>query len=293
MINQFSITAKTFTKLISQKPFAASIDLTDKCNLRCPMCYWWTHKPKKELPDEKMIALAKRLRKSGIIHCTWVGGEPLLRAKLLEKLVEFFPANWVVTNATLPLPKLKNTFFIVSLDGTQKIHDQIRQKGLYQKIKKRISHRDDAITNTTIFSVNKNEPEKLLEEWFGTKIKGMTFNFATPMHGTEKGFYLTDEERNQTIDKLLMLKKEYKNFMLVSKTWLEGLRPKNVKKWYKDCLTRKFSISFSSDGKIKNPCVMGEKAICSSCGCHVPMVLESLKKFDLETIKILYRMMSF
>lgn len=292
-MNQVKLLTKAFTRFALQKPLGASIDLTDKCNLHCPMCYWWTHKPKRELSDEEMVRLAKKLRKDGIIHCTWVGGEPLLRTKLLEKLVGFFPANWVVTNGTFPLPKLKNTFFVVSLDGTQKIHDQIRQKGLYQKIKEKINHRSDTITNTTLFAVNKDEPEKLLAEWCGTKIKGMTFNFATPMKGTNESLYLTEKERNQVIDNLSELKREYKDFMLVSRNLLEGLRPENVKKWYRNCPTRRFSISFSSEGKRKLPCVLGSKAICSSCGCHVPIVLESLKKLDLETIKILYRMVSF
>lgn len=257
------------------------------------MCYWQTHKQKKELSDKAIINLAKKIRKKGIFHCTWVGGEPLLRIKLLERLVNIFPINWIVTNGTLPLPKLKNTLFIVSLDGTQKIHDKIRQKGLYQKIKRNINQRNDAMTNTTLFSLNKNEPEKLLAEWRKTKIKGMTFNFATPMRGVNRNLYLTSEGRNQIIDKLLELKKEYRNFMFVSPAWLEALRPENIKRWHRGCLTKTFTLSLSSIGKRKYPCVLGKQAVCSFCGCHVPAILNSLKSFDLETIKILYKMISF
>lgn len=293
MLSQLIISFKVFKSFSLKKPFAVSFDLTNKCNLHCPMCYWQTHKQKKELTDEEMIALAKKVRKRGIFQATWVGGEPLLRTKLLKKLVKIFPINWVVTNGTLSLPKLKNTFYIVSLDGTQKIHDKIRQKNLYKKIKKQISKRNDVITNTTLSSLNKNEPEKLLKEWSKTKIVGMTFNFATPMRGVNEGLYLTEKERSRVINKLLRLKRKYKDFMLVSLTWLESLRLKNVKKWYKECPIKIFSVSFSSEGKKKHPCVLGKNAICSACGCHVPVILNSLKGFDFETIRILYKMISF
>lgn len=257
------------------------------------MCYWQTHKSEKELLDQEMIDLVKKVKDSGIFHCTWVGGEPLLRTKLLRRLISIFPLNWVVTNGTLLLPKFKNTFFIVSLDGTEKIHDKIRKKGLYQQIKKNISNRHDVITNTTIFSFNKNEPEKLLQEWYKTKIRGMIFNFATPIRGLDKNIYLSDKERNRVINKLLKLKRKYKDFMFVSPAWLENLRQENVKKWYRNCLVRKYVYCFASDGKRKLPCVLGEKAICFSCGCHVPTILDSLKNFDPETIKVLYKMISF
>lgn len=281
---------KVFYAIYNKKLSVISIDITSKCNIRCPTCYWWEDRQDKEMSDEEWISFAKKMVANGIVQCTYVGGEPLMRGGLIEKLAKIIPINWVVTNGTFPIPELSNTRFIVSLDGTESIHDLIRQRGLYVKIKEQIGNRNNIITNTTIFTMNKNEPEKLLREWSRTKIKGMTFNFATPMRGSDC-VYLNDSERNGVIDRLLHLKDEYGDFMLVSKKWLEDLRPEQVKKWHKKCPVKNFALSVASDGKKKIPCILGKNAICGACGCHVPVIIQNIKKFDLDTFRILAKML--
>lgn len=280
---------KAFWAMYNKKPSVVSIDITSKCNIKCPTCYWWTDRKDDELSDNDWISFAKKMVDNGIVQCTYVGGEPLLRGGLIEKLAKIIPINWVVTNGTFPIPELPNTRFIVSLDGTERVHDLIRQRGLYAKIKERISGRKDIITNTTIFVMNKNEPGKLPKEWSGTEIKGMTFNFATPMRDSNCE-YLNDLEKNEVIDKLLHLKNQYGDFMLVSKKWLEDLRPEKVEVWHKKCPAKDFALSVASDGKKKLPCILGKNAICGSCGCHVPAIIRNIKRFDLDTFRILAKM---
>lgn len=290
-MTKWHIFLKAIASAYRKRPVVLSIDITAKCNLKCPTCYWWTDKEEVEMTDKEWIDFAKQAVGKGIVQCTYVGGEPLLRKDLIEKLVKIVPINWVVTNGTFPMPKLPNTHFIVSLDGTKRVHDLIRQRGLYAKIREQIRSRNDIITNTTIFAMNKNEPEKLLREWSGSRIKGMTFNFATPMRESNGSMYLNDEERNEVIDELLHLKNQYGDFILVSKEWLNNLRPEKVKAWYKNCPTRNFALSLASNGKKKNPCILGQNAICEFCGCHVPVIIQSIKKFDFETFRILAKML--
>jgi len=119
-----------------------SIDVTSKCNLRCTHCYFYSYdqENKKELTDEEWLAHIETMQKGRkpFYSCTWVGGEPLLRAKLIDKGRRYFKSNRVVTNGTIPLPSWPDVEFHVSVDGTEALHDEVRGKGTYAKIKKNI-----------------------------------------------------------------------------------------------------------------------------------------------------------
>lgn len=258
------------------------------------MCYWWKEKPKKELSDEEMISLFKELRKQGIIHVTLVGGEPTVRSALIKASSKIFPYTWVVTNGSFSstnAPSLPNTFYIVSLDGTEEIHDKIRAKGLYKTIWKNFSKRSDCFTNTTLTKINKDEIEELVKEWSKTKILGMTFDFATPL-GKNDNLWLSWKEREELIERLHQLKKKYKDFILLSEKMLNLLKEEEVKRWFRKCPIRWTSISYAAHGKVKKPCILGKYADCSRCGCHITPLIEGLLRFDLETWQMMNRILA-
>ena len=105
--------------LISEgkKPIGLSVDTTYRCNLKCKHCYFRKQKHKNELSVEEWLPILREWHKKGVIHCTWVGGEPLLRKELIEKGKEIFPFNWVITNGTISIPDWKDVTFFVSIDG--------------------------------------------------------------------------------------------------------------------------------------------------------------------------------
>ncbi|MCK5023873.1 MAG: radical SAM protein [Candidatus Aenigmarchaeota archaeon] len=278
----FDLSVNLPKSMILHKPVVMSFDVTNRCNLKCPMCYWWTRRAKREMTLEEIITLFKELRKKGIIQCTYVGGEPTLRPDVLEECTRIIPYNWIVTNGSHKIPNLKNSILILSLDGSKEIHDRIREKGLYDVVFERFSTRKGIITTTTLFRWNRNEPEKLLKDWSNTNIAGMTFNFVTPFTDSDNEFCLKWEERDRTIDRLLKLKREYKDFLLLSKQQLLSLKKKNVPKWSRDCIVKWFSICIASDGSLLRPCVLGKHAICSECGCHVPAMINSIYRLDIK-----------
>jgi Fe-coproporphyrin III synthase len=279
---------------ITKKPVAAGIELTNKCNLHCPMCYWWLTKPNDELDNPEMINLMISLRKQGIIHVTLVGGEPTLRPELVKKAAAIFPYTWVVTNGSFSeknAPPIKNTLYILSLDGTKKIHDQIRMPGLYRKIKQNFSNRADCFTSTTITRMNMGVIEDMIADWSDTKIVGMAFNFATPIKGN-RNIFTSWPEREEVIDKLIKLKTKYGDFILVSRRMLELFRHKEVVKWYLNCPLKWMSVSYTADGVVKTPCILGHNAICNMCGCHVAPILQASSEGDIETILILTKILA-
>lgn len=275
---------------IREKAFAVGFDVTNKCNLHCHNCYWWTQEHYPEMSLEKIREFFVNLKKEGITHCTYVGGEPTLRPDVLEVCTKIIPYNWIITNGTTVPPDVNNALFGLSVDGTQKVHDDIRMNGLYQKIWDNYSCRSKTFITTTLMNANKNEPEKLLKEWSNTSILGMAFNFATPFTNSDNTFWMPWSERDKVIDKLIQLKHEYGDFILMTRKQLELLRRENVEKWSKNCTMKWFSKSFYSNGKQKFPCILGECAICNRCGCHISTVPNSVFKLDFEVVSIFNRL---
>jgi sulfatase maturation enzyme AslB (radical SAM superfamily) len=278
---------------LRKKALMAGFDVTSRCNLHCPSCYWLRQKHHKEMDIEKIKELFRDLRKQGIIHCTYIGGEPTLRPDILEECTKIIPYNLIVTNGTTTPLRIKNTLFALSVDGTQEIHDKVRCKGLYQKIWDNYSSHKKTITTTTLMNINKNEPEKLVKEWSKTSVIGMAFNFATPFTNSDNKFWIPWKERDKVIDRLIELKKEYGDFILMTAKQFDQLREKHVKKWSKDCTMRWFGKSFHPNGEQKLPCVLGKHAMCSKCGCHISTFFpESIFKLDFEAIRIYTRVLN-
>lgn len=294
--------------VIAKKKFAMNLDITDFCNLKCPYCYWWESRRGQELELEKIVALAKMYRKMGVIHVTWVGGEPMLRPDVLREVTKIFPINWIVTNGTNiykakdpsfnPL-LLPNTWLIVSLDGVGEAHDRSRAKpGLYESIKSYYWDKQ-VLTTTTLHQGNKHEPAKLLAEWSMSKILGMTFEFATPIgRAANPKWDLIGNERDAVIDELMQLKKQYGRFMANSVYGLTMQQSDNLRPWVGEahCPTARYSVSVDAQGNVKRPCVLGSSSDnpkgklpnCAACGCHVPTYLAGFRQLDLQSIDAVF-----
>jgi len=281
--------AKVFFKLAYWKfknmlfgvkfPMGISIDVTNKCNLRCKHCYFFKQNHTKELSETKLLEKLKEIKKENpsIIHASWVGGEPLLRKRILEEGTKLFLINMIVTNGTLELPKLKNCNFYVSVDGTKKYYEKIRGENIYEKVKKN-ADRDNipVFIKCVLNKQNYGCAEEMLKEWKKTKVRGITFDFYTPIKGIKEALWLNQKERDKVLDKLLELKKIYGDFISNSEKVLKAMKSENSGKITKNCLLPKATISLDPMGKRKLPCVIGEKADCSRCGCVVPFYLKEL-----------------
>ena len=70
-----------------------SIDVTKRCNLRCEHCYFFAEEHKeRELTLEEWMEKLEAMKAAGdpMLLCTWVGGEPLVRKKLIETRTQIF-----------------------------------------------------------------------------------------------------------------------------------------------------------------------------------------------------------
>jgi len=277
-------------------PIGVSFDVTNKCNLRCKHCYFFQQNHQQELDDDDFLKKVNEIKQKypSIIQASWVGGEPLLRKNIVEKGTKLFPFNMVVTNGSLELPKWKNCVFNISIDGTKEYYEKIRGVGNYEKAKKN-ANRDDIHVNIACVLNKENYHcvEDLLEEWKQTKIGGVNFDFYTPISGIKDDLWLSWDKRDAIILKLIGLKNKYGNFLLNSKSVLELMLSENSKHETLNCLLPKAIICLDPMGKRKLPCVIGNKADCSKCGCIVAFSIKSIfEKKQIESFLITKKLFS-
>ncbi|MBI2569535.1 MAG: radical SAM protein [Candidatus Schekmanbacteria bacterium] len=262
-----------------------SIDVTKRCNLRCSHCYFFEQdmQNKQELTIEQWVEKLEDLKKKGrsefpFLQCTWVGGEPLIRKDLIEKGKAYFRYNTVVTNGWWPLPDWPDVNFYMSVDGTEEVHERLRnQRGLYAHMKQNANRPDLKVIGAyCITNENKHCIEETILEWRDI-FRHMVFDFYTPIEGLDNdGLWITWDERDAIIDKLLELKKIYNMFFITPERTLRLMKSKHASSVTSNCLFAKHSFSFDVSGDLKEKCMMGVKADCSRCGCVVPYYMESL-----------------
>ena len=128
-----------YRRAVRGLPYTFSFNISDRCPIGC-QCYWRAQARVQELNDDAVIDFFEKKRSEGYVFATIVGGEPYVRPDLLSKVAGIIPLNWVVTSATTPLRRLRNTTHIVSIDGAcAETHDRVRRsKGLYDRILKNL-----------------------------------------------------------------------------------------------------------------------------------------------------------
>lgn len=262
-----------------------SVDVTNRCNLRCKHCYYYYEPTAEEASTEELIDKIEKMlsKEKGRWSCTWVGGEPLLRKDVIGGLKGLFKTNLIVTNGTIPLPDWNDVSYYISVDGTEDVHDEIRGKGVYSRLKKNVT--DPKNYGKTIRlacclnNINKGCIESILEEWYPCpNIKEFIFDFYTPFIGVEDDLWIPFKERDEILDKLIELRRsKYGRFIGGSEATYSLMKRDNCHKAIADnCIFMKRGFAITSAGDIKSKCMLGPKADCKRCGCIVPFYLKSL-----------------
>lgn len=132
-------------------PNKVFLELTRACNLRCLHCFNSSGNDiKDKLSFEDFKKIVKILSDKGIIEMRFTGGEPLVYAGIFE-LIRFASENNIYpsigTNATLInediAKKLKDAGLrkaVVSVEGTEEVHNKMRGEGNFKKSVKAIEN---------------------------------------------------------------------------------------------------------------------------------------------------------
>lgn len=284
-------------------PSALSVDITNTCNLRCKHCFWDSYD--EQLPttiNTNILDSVKNVlnKYPSITNITWYGGEPFAEKEIIELLkqgVKFKKNNLLITNGTFPIPFLgKNIHIGVSIDGTEKIHNNLRGNGVFNKIRKNIHSaikKDMPISLLyCLNALNINCISEFLEEWSTISIKGVGFTMYTPLKNKPSYLILNDEQREKTVSLLLRLKKKYGRLIYNSELMIELLRAKYGEELAKNCpmnifnKTRKtYCLHMCNDGSVRIPCAIGKDSSHLYCrsitkvGLYAGMVLRDKESF--------------
>lgn len=296
-INRLTQAAKFFIFGMPQNA-VGSIDVTNRCNLRCEHCYFFAedHKGEKELSIEKWVEKLEAMKAAGhpMMLCTWVGGEPMVRKELIDVGRKYFKHNTIVTNGTMDIPDWEDCTWVISIDGTEDAFAKMRAPGIYQKIKESVKKNSELRIQIScvLTSITKDCMEDLVEEWGPLVRGGIIFDFFTPVKNLDEALWIDWDERDRLIDKILMLKKKYPGYINMLDSTLDLMRSKNSKKVTDNCLFKEKAFAFDTTGKQKGKCMMGDNADCDRCGCVVPFYMATLNSRKLMLKESVKRMVS-
>ncbi len=104
----------------------------------------------------------------------------------------------------------------------------------------------------------------------------MTFDFYTPVETINQDLWMDSPARDRMLDKLIALKRVYRDFIVLPERASELMKPRNSRSVTDNCLFAKKSFAFGPQGELKQKCMTGRKADCDRCGCVVPFYMASL-----------------
>lgn len=241
-------------------PLGVELEITTSCNLCCKHCFQ-EHHDGVHMPTEKAINIIGRLADYQVCEVSLIGGEPFKHGGLIE-ILEYCQSRGMainlVTNATLidkamieKLANINRLVIIVSLDGTQEIHNYIRGENVFRKVDsvlKQLRAKDIAVEITcTLNSVNLPVYRKVIEycESIGVPCN---FNLFKPFRLEHEKLIPSPNIFFETVADLLRLRRDkgYKiglsNAAIV--TELLGLPPRN------ECRATRSGMVINVNGKM-------------------------------------------
>jgi len=262
---------------------AAMVNITNRCNLTCAHCFVYTdgnpNDPAHDIPDDELLAELERVRdRHGLFGMLWMGGEPMLRWRFLERAVELFARNVITTNGTVPLKDFgPSVQYVVSLDGPEDVNDPVRGAGIYQRVRRNLLALPEGFPCTVqiqcvVTKQNQHRLEELVVDFLDTPVDGIAFSFHVPSEGEDSPLAWRDvEEREPAVDAVLALKRRYPRFVWNSTRALELMRPATARLVTASCPALRTVLPlYVEDGKFTNPkCCYGNNADCDRCGAWV------------------------
>lgn len=263
---------------------AALVLVTNACNLRCEHCFVYRedtpNESRDKMSDANMLYQLRKLRdKHNIKSMLFMGGEPMIKSELVFEAMKMFDQSSIVTNGTYGIPSVPGHLVTVSLDGPKALNDQIRGKGVFDRVKQSIYEhnlRDDTIVmlQMTVTKRNADCIEAFVKEVEQWPINGIAFTFYVP-DKDEKSEYAWDslEERDQVIMGLIELKPSHPMIksnvgtlrLMLSDRSLNatGIKGEN-------CSLKNMLPLYVGDGGVfeRTFCCYGNNADCSRCGAY-------------------------
>lgn len=113
--------------------------LTKECNLFCSYCGGGSETPPREI-QYSIADLKSFLSRDSDPVVEFYGGEPLIRIRTMEDIMDAIPGRFVIQTNGLHLDRIEPQYLtklhsiLVSIDGTREVTDKERGKGVYDRL---------------------------------------------------------------------------------------------------------------------------------------------------------------
>jgi MoaA/NifB/PqqE/SkfB family radical SAM enzyme len=220
--------AKTREKWESQGihvPPILVISVTSKCNLHCEGCYHQAlrSQTEPEMSDERIWKLVEEAKELGISFIVLAGGEPLMRANILdlskktpEIMFMMFTNGLLINDEVLKkIAENKNVVPLLSLEGYQIDTDGRRGSGVYNVLLKAITKLKEKQvfwgTSLTLTRTNFEEvtDEKFIKQFVDSGCKFFMLTAYTPVTADTEDWVLTEEQKTQVVNIRNAFRKKY------------------------------------------------------------------------------------
>lgn len=291
---------RAWGSILAGRPPSLSIEITKECPLRCPGCYAFDAAhlggptQLRDLSDFKGDELVTRLLaivdEHKPLHVSLVGGDPLVRYRELEALLPEMDRRGVhtqiVTSAFRVIPvawmAFKKLNVVVSIDGLQPEHDARRKPATYDRILKNIKGTRITV-HCTVTAQVAGRPgylDEFLRFWSSQpEVAKVWFSTFTPQRGATDAEILTQSQRADLIDDLLVLRRKYP-ILDMPEAVIRELQspPKNPE----ECIFARTTTMISADLRTQiTPCQFGGNPDCARCGCIASMGLAAVGHYRL------------
>lgn len=263
------------------------VNITNRCNLRCEHCFVFRdgnpNRPVDEPTDEELLEQLQILRDRHQIRLmVWMGGEPMIRKKLLHRGLPLFQRNTITTNGTIPLVDFSQVtsqlLYVVSLDGPERINDSIRGKGVFKRVLSNISKIPDDFPHTVqsqcvVTKKNQDYLSEFVDTLRDSRFDHLTFSFHVPAKNDDTGnAWSSLEERDAAVRKVMELKKTSDGFIRNRQAALERMLSENDPRSVTDnCPAQNTLLPLYLQGKtfVTPFCCYGNDVDCDRCGAWV------------------------
>lgn len=218
-----------------KSPITAQLEITEKCNYKCPHCY----QPKsknytessictfREDKEKRMLLVARKIVEAGIFNVVLTGGEPLMFKKCVINLMSFFKSHdlnvFLNTNLALMDEKFLNEILSLDCNGMliscpstkSSLYKKMTGNGDLEKFMERVNWLVEKRAHFTVnMVVNKNNLNNIRETAEKMKEIGVKRFAATPMAlnvlRPQLKSFLAIKDVQKVIDDLIWVKEKLK-----------------------------------------------------------------------------------
>ncbi len=218
-----------------------------------------------DLPTSRWAELIADLARRGVVHLVLEGGEPTLREDLQQLVLcgrRHGMRVTVATNGTRPLQGYSPDRFLISVDGMEEVHDQLRGTGAFARLLEILS--TARAPRTALVSLRRENRHQIREilDFFSGRVEGFLFSFVYD-YGDSEPLALDREEKQAAAREVLGLMSRYRIVNTASYLRRAGT-PRKCRPWLLRTVT--------ADGVEQPGCMVDavEACQCDQCelACH-------------------------